>query len=454
MRKFTVKEHRGKLILTAVTLASGMTFLAATMLSMALPNIKEYFRAEFSQMQWVYNAYTLALAVLILISGSLGDRLGRKKVFLAGILGFGFGSMLSAFAGSAVQLIFFQAVQGIGAAMMIPGSLALINVCFVKKHRGRAIGVWAGFAGAMSSVGPFLAGWLINEFGWQGVFWFNVPLALIVFLVALRYVPESTAPKKSPLDFAGILLAGVSLLSTSFALIRAASLGWGDVFVVLGIVVGAVFGLIFIKHESTVEAPLVPLKMFSNTLVAGANIATFLIYFAINGVFVFLAFNFQEVQGYSPFEAGLALLPPTVLIALLSGPAGSLADRIGPRKQMIISPLVMALGIILFVNTSPSSEYLTRFLPGLILFGLGIALSISPITKSALNVEERYSGAASGVNNSVSRVAALMAIAVLAFPWALTAYLILTVSASVISYFMICKKPVHMPEPLHHMLHH
>ena len=400
-------------MLLATILASGMSFLAATTVNIALPSIQHAFDARINDIQWIVNSYVLALAVLILISGSLGDYFGRKRIFQYGILGFTFGSLLSSFAQSSGQLIAFQAVQGIGAAMMIPGSLAIINVCFAENVRGKAIGLWAGLSGAMAALGPLLGGWLVEDFGWSSVFLFNVPVGLLVYFTAKAYVPESYNSDARHIDWLGTLLIGTSLGALSFGLIQGPIWGWESFGIVISFIISVLALASFIFVERVSSEPLVPFDIFKNPLVRGANIATFLLYFALNGTIFFLALDLQQIQGYSPLKAGMALLPPVLLIALFSGPAGSLADRIGPRFQMIAGPVIVALGMGFLAYSGADSGYFANILPGLILFGAGMALTIAPLTKSALEVKEKYSGVASGVNNAVSRIAGLMAVAIL-----------------------------------------
>lgn len=413
MKKITAKSPAGKLILLSTVLASGMAFLSGTVVSIALPSIQAGFNASISEIQWIVNAYVLALAVLILISGSLGDHFGRKRIFLLGIGLFGFGSLLSALAQSTFQLITFQGLQGIGAAMMIPGSLAIIHSCFKQEVQGKVIGLWAGLSGGLAAFGPLLGGWLVETFGWPSVFWINVPLAALVFFTAVSSVPESKNPEKARLDFPGITSVGVALFGLAFSLIQGPTRGWDDNLIIGGIALAISGAIAFVLIELRAKYPIVPFKVFKDHMVWGANAVTFVLYFALNGAIFFLVLNFQQIQNYSPIEAGLALLPPTLLIAFFSGPAGSLADRIGPRMQMVAGPFIVGVGMFLFAASGEDTSYIKDFLPGMILFGGGMALTIAPLTKSALTVKDKYSGVASGVNNAVSRIAALIAIALL-----------------------------------------
>jgi len=413
MEEYVINSAKGRWVLVATILASGMAFLAGTMVIIALPTIQSDLNASIYGIQWIVNSYVLALAVLILVSGSLGDRFGRKRIFCYGIAVFVLGALLSGFAKSIAWLVAFQAFQGVGAAMMIPGSLAIINSCFASSHRGQAIGLWAGFAGGIAAFGPFLGGWLVETFSWPSVFFFNVPIGILALLVVSRFVPESRNPEARRVDWVGTLFITLALFGLAYGLIRGPLAGWSSALVLTALATGIAGFIFFILYEMRATEPIVPLAIFKNPLVAGANMVTLLLYFALNGMIFFIVLNFQQVQGYSPIFAGLGLLPPIILITFLSGPAGSLADKIGPRMQMILGPTIVALGMGLLIIPGINANYYIHFMPGLILFGGGMALVIAPLTKSALAVSQKFSGVASGVNNAVSRVAALMAIAIL-----------------------------------------
>jgi len=400
-------------VLLATILASGMAFLIGAAVSIALPTIQTSLEASISDLQWIMNAYVLTLAVFILIGGSLGDRYGRKRVFSIGIVVFTLGSLFSGLSHTIEWLIAFQAVMGLGAALMVPGSLAIINSCIPEYRRGKAIGQWAGFSGGIGTLGPFLGGWLVQTFNWQSIFFLTLPFGVIALLTAIRFVPETRNPDASGIDWNGALLISIGLFGISYGLIRGPLDGWNAQSVVAGLGIGAASIPLFLLTEGRAKEPLVPFKIFRKPVVAGANLMTFSLYFALNGVIFFLVLNLQQFQGYSPIQAGLGLLPPFLLITFFSGPAGSLADRIGPRRQMIMGPLIVAAGMALFIPPGIGTDYFRDYMPGLLLFGAGMALVIAPLTKSALAVDNRYSGVASGVNNSIARVAALMAIAAL-----------------------------------------
>jgi EmrB/QacA subfamily drug resistance transporter len=408
-----VSSATGRWILLATLLASGTAFLMGTAVVVALPTIQVHFSTTITGIQWVVNAHLLSLAAMLLICGSLGDHFGRKRIFISGISIFAIGAILSGFAGSIGQLIAFQAIQGMGSALMIPQSLAIINACFIETHRGRAIGLWAGLSGGIAALGPWLGGWLVETFSWQAVFFITAPLSILVVAVTAVFIPENRDPGARKLDWWGTLLIFLGLFGIAYGLISGPIAGWHTLLVLISLVGGVVAIILFVLIELRQPEPLVPLHIFRNPLVAGANTVTFFLYFALNGVIFFLVLNLQQVQGYSPTIAGIGLLPPIVLITFLAGPAGALSDRIGPRLQMVSGPVIVALGIALLTIGGTEASYFEHFLPGLMLFGIGMALVIAPLTKSALFVEPQYSGSASGVNNSVSRIAALMAVAVL-----------------------------------------
>ncbi|OGO04639.1 MAG: hypothetical protein A2Y60_05620 [Chloroflexi bacterium RBG_13_54_9] len=394
-------------------LAGGTSFLLGTAVTVALPAIQSSFETSVGTLQWVLNANLLSLAALLLIGGSLGDRFGRKRIFMSGLALCGIGAILSGIAWSSGVLIIFQAVEGIGGALMIPQSLAIINACFVEDQRGQAIGLWAGLSGGIAVLGPWLGGWLVETFSWQAVFFMAVPLFIFTLIVTSAFVPESRDPDTRRLDWLGTLLIFFGLLGLAYGLISGPVAGWNKPPILIAFLGGAIAIILFVVVELRQAEPLVPLQIFRNPLVAGANAVTLFLYFALNGVVLFLVLNLQQIQGYSPATAGLGLLPPIVLITFLSGPAGALADKIGPRLQMILGPAVVALGMALLTTGGVNASYLKHFMPGLALFGIGMALVIAPLTKSALAVETRFSGAASGVNNAASRVAALLAVALL-----------------------------------------
>ncbi len=413
MEQYSLKNLIGKLILFATVLASGMSFLDGTVVNIAIPIIQSKFHANLIDMQWIINGYSLMLSALILISGALGDRFGRKRIFLYGITLFILASFLCSIAQTTTQLIIYRALEGIGAAMMIPGSLSIINVAFREQERGKVIGLWSGCAGAIAALGPFLGGWLVQTLGWQSIFYINIPLGLLALFITVRFVPESKNQDAKNIDLFGTICILVSLLGIVYGLINGPTFGWMNWSIITSLIGGFIFFILFILIEKNAQEPLVPFSLFKSPLVIGANIATTFLYFALNGVIFFLVLNFQQIQKYSPIMAGLGLLPTILLITFLSGPAGAVADKIGPRLPMIIGPLLVSVGMLLFIFPGLHANYFLQYLPGLILFGVGMAIVIAPLTKSALAVDRRYSGAASGVNNAIARIAGLLAVALL-----------------------------------------
>ncbi len=413
MVHYTTKNVEGKLILFATILASGMAFLDGTVVNIAIPAIQTKLNATISGIQWVVNGYLLMLSALILISGALGDRFGRKRIFLFGIGLFTVSSFLCSISHSIEQLALFRAIQGIGGAMMVPGSLSIINSSFDEKVRGRVIGLWSGLAGGVAALGPFVGGWLVQYFGWPAIFYINIPIGLLALFITFRFVPETKNNDATRVDIVGSVLIFLSLLGIVYALISGTDIGWTNPRILLSLIGGIVLFVVFLIVQTKIKEPLVPLTIFKSPLVTGANIVTLFLYFALSGVIFFLVLNLQQVQHYSPIISGLGLLPTILLITFLSGPAGSLADKIGPRIPMIIGPFIVSIGMALLVLPGINANYFLGFLPGLILFGIGMSFVIAPLTKSALSVENKYSGTASGVNNAVARIAGLLAVALL-----------------------------------------
>lgn len=401
------------MILFATILASGMAFLDGSVVNIALPTIQEQLNTTLSGIQWIVNSYTLMLASLILVCGTLGDRFGRKKIFIFGIAVFTFSSFLCALSRNINLLIFFRGLQGVGAALMVPGSLSIINTSFEDSVKGRVIGLWSGLSGGIAALGPFLGGFLVQTLGWPSIFYINIPLGILAFFITLQFVPESKNIFSKKVDLLGAVLILLSLLGIAFGLINEPTLGFTNPKVLLSLGGGLLGFTLFILAERKAKEPLVPFDIFKSPLVKGANLATLFLYFALSGVIFFLVLNFQQLQHYSPLFSGVGLLPTILLITFLSGPAGTLADRIGPRVPMIVGPFIVFLGMASFVFPSTDANYFTSFMPGLILFGLGMAVVIAPLTKSALLVKEELSGSASGVNNAVSRIAGLLAVALL-----------------------------------------
>lgn len=406
----SLNRNQKNLILIATILASGMAFLDSSVVNLALPALQRDFGANFVDIQWVINAYALSSASLLLLGGALGDRFGQRKMFSGGILLFMLASLGASLAHAIDHLIFWRAIQGLGAAIMIPGSLAIINVSFPEDTRGRVIGLWAGASGGMAAFGSFLGGVLIEKFDWPAVFYINIPLGLIALWGTLQAVRDHEHEKRS-LDIAGTIFITLGLLGLAYGLMQAPVAGWNNWHISGSVIAGLIAIVVFVVVEMRSKMPMVPLEIFRNKNVLGANLVTFFLYGALAAVFLLLALNLQQVQGLLPATAAVGLLPFPIIIMLFAGRGGEIADRIGPRVPMVIGPLLVAIGMVALALPGVGVS-IWYFLPGIVLWALGMCVVIAPLTKSALSVEARLSGAASGVNNAVSRVAGLLAIAV------------------------------------------
>jgi EmrB/QacA subfamily drug resistance transporter len=409
--RLTSTQGRG--LVAAAALGSGMAFLDATVVNVALPTIGRDLDADLAALQWTVNAYTLTLASLILLGGSLADRLGRRRVFLAGVLWFAAASLLCALAPSVELLIAFRALQGVGGALMTPGSLAMIQASVHPDDRGRAIGLWSGLTGLSSILGPFLGGWLI-ELDWRLIFGVNLPLAAATILLTLRCVPETRDERAGGrLDVAGAVLGAVALGSATYALIAAGSSPRGTPVLVTGLVAVAAAVAFFVR-ERTAPAPMVPPQLFANRVFAVANLLTLAVYAALSGLLFLLVIQLQVSLGWSPLQAGVATLPSTLLMVALSARAGALVQRTGPRLPLTVGPWLAAAGVAYLVPLSPGDTYLTGVLPGVLLFGAGLTVLVAPLTATVMAAApERLAGTASGVNNAVARTAGLLAVAAL-----------------------------------------
>ncbi|MBA2807845.1 MFS transporter [Streptomyces sp. KM273126] len=404
---------RGKWILLTTVLGSSMAMLDSTVVNVALPWIGRDLNADLAALQWTLNAYMVTLAGLILLGGALGDRFGRRRIFVLGVVWFAAASLLCGIAPSAGVLIVARALQGIGGALLTPGSLALIQASFHPDDRGRAVGLWSGFGGIGAAVGPFLGGWLVDGPGWRWVFLLNVPLAVLCVPVAVRHVPESADPRAhGRFDVVGAALGALCLALVTYALIEAGQLS--TALVTVTAVAGLAAGVAFVYVERRRRDPMMPLEMFSSRQFTSVNLVTLCVYAAFGGFFFLAAVQLQVVSGYSALGAGTALLPVTVLMLLLSARSGELGERIGPRIPLTVGPLVCAAGMLLMLRVGPHASYVTDVLPALLVLGLGMVTLVAPLTATVLaSVDTEHAGIASGVNNAAARAASLIAVAAL-----------------------------------------
>lgn len=401
-------------VLAAAIVGSSMAFIDGTVVNVALPAIQADLRATAFQAQWVVESYALLLAALLLVGGALGDHFGRRRVFAIGVAIFALSSVACALAASVQQLIAARAVQGIGGALLVPGSLALISAAFPEKARGKAIGTWSGFSGITAAVGPVLGGFLVDHFSWTWAFLVNVPMALLVLWICWRHVPESRgASAGGGLDPWGALLATAGLGGIVYAFIEAPTQGWTSAAVLAALAIGIAGSAGFVAIERRVRAPMLPLSLLRIGNFSGANLLTLLLYAALGGGLYFFPLNLIQVQGWSATAAGAALLPFILIMFALSGWAGQLVDRFGPRLPLVIGPAIAAVGFALFALPGVGASYWSGFLPAVVVLGLGMTVTVAPLTTTVMNaVGPELAGVASGVNNAVSRAAAVLAIAV------------------------------------------
>jgi EmrB/QacA subfamily drug resistance transporter len=405
----------GRWVLAATVLGSSIAALDSTVVNIALPAIGRDFHASVASLQWVVDGYTLPLAGLLLLGGALGDAYGRRKIFLIGTVWFALASLGCGLAPDAGFLIAARAVQGAGAALLIPGSLAILQASFAPGDRSRAIGAWSGLGGVATAAGPFIGGWLIGAVSWRLVFFINLPTAVVVLVIASRHVPESRAPgPRQPLDGAGALTISLALAGVTYGLIAASADGWTSPAVLGSLAAGVALFAAFCAVELRGRHPMLPLSIFRARQFSAANAVTFVVYAALGGALFLVPVVLQEVSGYSALEAGMALLPLTVIMLLLSARSAALSARIGPRLQMTVGPLLIAVGMALFVRVPGDGDYLTQVLPAVLVLGLGLATNVAPLTATALSAAPaEHSGIASAVNNDVARAASLIAVAVL-----------------------------------------
>jgi EmrB/QacA subfamily drug resistance transporter len=401
---------QGRAVIGAAVLGSGLTFLDGTVVNIALKTIGEDLDATLAELQWVSNGYLLSLASLILLGGSLGDRYGRRRVFVVGVVWFALASLLCGLAPTPAILIAARVLQGVGAALLMPGSLAMIQGSFHPDDRAQAIGAWSGLGGVAAAIGPFVGGALVQYADWRWIFLLNLPVAVVTILLARRCVPETLDPNAPDrFDVPGAVLAAAALGGTTYALIE-----WGGTLTpwAAGAAVLAAAG--FVAVERTSRHPMLPLGIFADRTFSAANAVTLLVYAALGAVLFFLVLQLQTVGGYGPLEAGISTLPLTICMLLLASRGGALASRIGPRIPMTVGPLVMAGGTLLMTRVGPGVNYWTDVLPAITVFALGLALMVAPLTATVLAAApDEHAGVASGVNNAVARAGSLLAVAAL-----------------------------------------
>ena len=406
---------RGRWVIAATVLGSGMAQLDGTVVGIALPSIGRQFNSGVSTLQWVVTAYTLTLAGLLLLGGALGDRLGRRRMFVIGTIWFAVASLAAGLAPSGPALIAARALQGVGGALLTPGSLAIIEASFSSSDRSRAIGAWSGLGGVAAAIGPFVGGWLISTVSWRLVFFINLPIALGVVLISIRHVPESRDPSaRGRLDITGAALVTLGLVGLIYGLIEGAVLGWESPITLIALLGGAGLLVAFVLFERRVVDPIMPPALFRSVQFSAANAVTFAVYGGLGGALFLVPVVLQEVNGYSPLEAGAALLPVTLLMLLLSARSGEIAARRGPRLQMSVGPLVVGAGLALLSRATGSGSYVTEVLPAVCVFGLGLACTVAPLTSTVLAAAPaEHIGVASAINNDVARTASLVAVALL-----------------------------------------
>ena len=415
MPNVQVSTRAGRWVIAATVLGSGMASIDATVVGIALPSIGRNLHAQLGALQWVVTGYTLTLSALLLPGGALGDHYGRRRIFNLGVIWFTVTSAACAIAPDATVLILMRVLQGVGAALLTPGSLAIIEASFDKDDRGRAIGAWSGLGGVATAGGPLLGGYLIAVASWRWIFLINVPVGVLVLVMSSRHVPESKDPNATGRpDGVGAALAVLALVGLTYAFIEGPTRGWTNTAVLLLLSVGVAASGAFVLYEPRTANPMLPFDVFRERQFTVTNAVTFVVYAGLGGALFLLPVTLQVVDGYSPLASGVSLLPLTVLMFLLSARSGRLASRIGPRLQMSVGPIVVGAGLALLERASTDRSYVTGVLPAIIVFGLGLSATVAPLTATAMGaLPPEHAGLASAVNNDVARLGSLLAVATL-----------------------------------------
>ena len=406
-------EKSGPWILAATILGSSMAFIDSTVVNVALPALQSSLHATVVDVQWVVESYGLFLSALILVGGALGDSVGRRAMFLSGVVVFAAASVGCGLSSTINGLLLWRSVQGLAAAFLVPGSLSIISSAFNEESRGRAIGTWAGFTTITTALGPVLGGWLIEHASWHWIFFINVPIAAATVVISLWRLPESRNPNPGRIDWLGAIVATLGLAALVYGFLESATLGWRHPLVISGLVIGIGSLILFVFVEKTANSPMVPLKLFQSPSFSGANLLTLFLYAAL-GIFMFVyPLNLIQVQKYSATATGAAALPMIILMFLLSRWSGGLITKYGPRLPLIVGPLIVSAGFVLFLMPGVGAHYWTRFFPAFTVLGLGMGVSVAPLTTVVMNsIGQERAGVASGINNAVARLAGVLAIAV------------------------------------------